>query len=84
MNYQRFITSLSNQDLQQEIKDNEKLQLKNEEKIINIIGIEAWHNFSDYTFPEYINVQIKKIKAENYRLAKIYILLENELCERQR
>ncbi len=82
MNYQRFITSLSNQDLQQEIEDNEKFQLENSKKIIDIIGVEAWNNFSDYIFPTHINRQVKKLKAEDYKLTKIYVLLENELDRR--
>lgn len=82
MNYQKFISLLSNQDLQQEIEDNEKLQLEIVRKIIDLIGIESWKSFSDYEFKSHSNKQVRKLKSDDDRLCQIYVLLEEELDRR--
>lgn len=82
MNYQKFISLLSNQNLQQEIEDNEKLQLEISQKIIDVIGVESWNNFSDYEFKSHSNKQVRRLKADDDRLCQIYVLLEEELDRR--
>ena len=75
----RFIASLSNEELQQEIADSEKLQLENLQKIIDLIGIEVWHNSSDNALVTHQNREVKRLKSEDSRLTQIYVWLENEL-----
>ncbi len=82
MYYQKFISLLLNKDLQQEIEDNEKLQLENCQKIINIIGVEVWNNSSANALLTYKNRVVRKLKSEDSKLTKIYIWLEDEVDRR--
>ena len=84
MDYQKFIALLSNEDLQQEIEDNQQLQLENCQKIVNIVGAEVWNNSSVDALLTHKNREVRKLKAEDCRLSKIYVWLEEELDRRMK